>query len=165
MTLEETVLQKLGEWRPPRDSRQTFNVTEPKSPWTVAITADRQDDLGCAVWELSVRRANGAAISGDAQVSDWAGRVPTQVTGLLEPVQVHEIDAQRNEALLRSKELSRRGKDAFYYEVHLKGVQEATVRRYRVAGESARREQVAFTLTHEMLAKFAADLVASAPQA
>lgn len=161
MTLEETVLRKLGEWRPSRDSRQTLNVVDPQSAWAVSVTADRQDDLGCAVWEMSVRRANASTAPAGASLSGWANQVPTQVTGLLEPVKVHEIDAQRNEALLRSKEPSRRGKDLYYYEVHLKGNHEATVRRFRAASEGVRREQVAFTLTHETLAKFAADLVAS----
>ena len=46
-----------------------------------------------------------------------------------------------------------------YYEVHLRGLTHATVRRFqanRAAG--TRREQVAFALTHEVLAKLAGDI-------
>ncbi|HZT83072.1 MAG TPA: hypothetical protein VFA26_22780, partial [Gemmataceae bacterium] len=73
-----------------------------------------------------------------------------------------EVDAARNEALLRSVEPTRRGDDAFYSELLLRGTRAAELRRYRAARPDARREQVAFALTHEALAKVVGDLTAEA---
>jgi hypothetical protein len=67
----------------------------------------------------------------------------------------------RNEGLLRSTAPSRRGDTLFYYEVLLRGTSGAEVRRYQTKDSStAPREQVAFALTHEVLAKLVADLTA-----
>jgi hypothetical protein len=91
----------------------------------------------------------------------WANGVARRVTGLMEPLRVLEIDIQRNEALLRSNEPTRRSADLFYYEVLLKGTQAASVRRYQGNPDGGRREQVPFGLTHEALAKLIGDLVAA----
>jgi hypothetical protein len=91
-------------------------------------------------------------------VQSWAEHTAGRVSGLLESLRVVEIDAQRDEAQLRSNEPSRRKKDLYYYEVILKGTQQATVRRYHSLEQGGRREQVAYTLTHESAAKLVADL-------
>ena len=107
----------------------------------------------------------------------WANNVAQRVTGLLEPLKVVEVDTLRNQALLRSQAPARRGNDLFYYEIILTGLREAHVRRYQAAqvdrpspqplspaaGERGRgegREQIAFALTCESLAKLAGDLIA-----
>ncbi len=158
MTLESTVLEKLAEWHPPA-GRHTLTVPGEGGGWSVAVTADRSDVLGCLVWELAVRRA-GEAPAGET-LRGWAGRVAGRVVGLLEPLKVHEIDAERNEAQLRSAAPLQRGEQLYYYEVLLHGTSAATVRRYQATHSGARREQVAFALTHEALAKFAADVTAA----
>jgi hypothetical protein len=155
MTLNATVLQKLADWHPPRDRRQTVALTDELSGWSVSITADRHDDLSTLVWEMSVQRLNPSAQRG---LEGWANRVVSRATGLLELLRIVEIDVQRNEALLRSSEPTRRGQDLFYYEILLKGDREGIVRRYRGSQDGERRQQVCFTLTHEALAKLAADL-------
>lgn len=154
MTLANTILEKLADWRP--EGRQTLTLPGEGSGWTVAITADRSDALGCLVWEMIVRRSSDAA-GGDLRT--WAERVAERATGLLEPLQVVEVDTLRGQALLRSEQPARRGEQLFYYEVLLTGNREASLRRYSAAriGEG-RREQVAFVLTHEALAKLAGDL-------
>jgi hypothetical protein len=157
MTLENTVLEKLAEWHPPA-GRHTLTVPDQGAGWSVAVTADRSDVLGCLVWELAVRRTGPAAA--DQTLRGWAERTVARVVGLLEPLKVHEIDPERNEALLRSAAPLERGANLFYYEALLHGASAATVRRYR-ASHGGRREQVAFALTHEALAKFVADLTAA----
>jgi hypothetical protein len=157
MTLDETVLQKLADWRPSA-GRQTLNLPTAGSGWNVALTADRHDELGSLVWELILNRA---AAAPDNSLGGWADRVAGRVTGLMEPLKVVEVDAARGEALLRSEEPGRRGGKVFYYEVLLKGVTSVSLRRYQAAPNgTGKREQVAFALTNEALAKLVADLTA-----
>jgi hypothetical protein len=158
MTLNETVLQKLADWSGPRDGRQILAVADEGSGWAVNLTADRHDDLSCALWEMSLQRTRLPA-AGDS-LSAWAGRVAERVSGLLEALSVLEVDTQRDEALLRSSPPSQRGNELYYYEVRLRGLTQAMVRRYHASHNKGRREQVAFALTHEALAKFATDLAA-----
>jgi hypothetical protein len=158
MTLEEIVLEKLNEWQPQDSERQTLAVADPKSGWSVSFSVDRNDDLSCALWEMSQRSPSALSESG-LTVTAWAEKVAGQARGLLEPLQVIEIDSQRDEALLRSQEPAVRKADRYYYEVLLKGSGQADVRRYRGSVDVSRRQQVPFTLTHESVARLAADLV------
>jgi hypothetical protein len=159
MNLNETVLQKLAEWRPAA-GRQTLNLPDAGSGWAVALTVDRHDELGSLVWELTLRR-NSVAAASAAGLADWAQAAADRVTGLLEPLKVVEVDVQRQEALLRSDEPAHRGEKLLYYEVLLSGAIQAAVRRYQAAQGNGKREQVAFALTNEALAKLAADLAAA----
>lgn len=159
MTLSETVLQRLGSWHPPRNERQALVVAEEGNGWAVSLTADRNDDLSCVLWELVLRRASTLSAA-DALVRAWADKVAGRATGLLEPLQVVEIDDQRNEALVRSKEPTRRGSERFYYEFRLTSNRQAVVRRFRASEDGGQREQIAYALTHEALAKLIEDLVA-----
>lgn len=158
MTLDETVLQKLANWQSARGSRQILAVPDEGSGWAVSLTVDRHDELSSALWEVDLQRV--APRRDDVTLESWAKDVAGRVTGLLEPLRVLEIDAQRNEALLRSNEPTRRSKDLFYYEVLLKGTRAASMRRYQGSPGGGHREQVAFVLTHEALAKLISDLAA-----
>ena len=155
MTLNEALLEKLAEWR--CDSgRQTLTVPHPESGWTAAVAADCADRVGCRVWELNLSRPAAAPA---ADLKGRAERVAARVTGLLEPLRLVEVDAGRDAALLRSAAPQRRGDDLFYYEVELKSGG-AGVRRYQGSATGATRQQIAFPLTHDALAKLAGDLTA-----
>jgi hypothetical protein len=157
MNLDEALLEKLAKWR--TDSRCNLAATAEGCPWSVAVTADRADQLGCLVWEVALRRST--PLGPDRPLRAWAARAAARVTGLLEPLKVVEVDAPRNEAMLRSAAPARRGDELFYYELLLKGNGEALLRRYHASRRGkARRDQVAFALTHEALAKLVADLTA-----
>ena len=155
-TLDETLQQKLAEWRP-HSARQTLQIDHPASGWQAAVSADHVDLVGARLWEVSLKRTT--ALPGDGALAERAERIAGRVTGLLEPLRLVEVDTGRAVAQLRSSTPHARGDDRFYYEVLLQGDGTTTVRRYRSGGE-VRREQVAFTLTHEALAKFVADLSA-----
>ena len=155
MTLEEQVLQKVAEWRLPSKQRQTLTVPLEDSGWTLHLTADRCDEVGCLLWETTLQRISPAA---DVTLENWARRITAQVHGLLEPLETIEIDSLRNEAQIRSNQPSKRGGELFYYEVQLKGNQSATVRRFKATGGKGRREQVAYALTHEVFARLVQDL-------
>ena len=78
----------------------------------------------------------------------------------MEPLKVYEVDEARNEAMLRSDEPTAQGEALAYYEVRLHGLtapsSAASPRRKAKPG----REQVAFAITHETLAKLAGDIAA-----
>jgi hypothetical protein len=125
---------------------------------TVRLTADRCDVLGCLAWELELQPTKNTSDG----LRTWADRIADRVTGLLEPLKVHEVDESLHQAQLRSDNPSLRGEKLSYYEVVLHGTARAVVRRYQVFRQSnGRREQVNFALTHEALAKLVADLTAN----
>jgi hypothetical protein len=69
------------------------------------------------------------------------------------------VDDARQEAVLRSESPTRKGDLAVYYEVRLHGLSRAVVRRFQAnTADATRREQVSYPLTHESLAKLAADI-------
>jgi hypothetical protein len=160
MTLNETLLAKLAEWRPGR-GRQTLNVPDAGAGWSVSLTADRADELGCLVWEMTLRRAAPLPGGDAAALRAWGDRVAARARGLLESLKVIEVDAELDEAILRSDSPAAKAEDRFYYEVHLRGTGQAGVRRYRGSlAATGKREQISFALTHEALARLAADLTA-----
>jgi hypothetical protein len=160
MTLDAVLLAKLAE-RPPGGGRHTISGSDEESGWAGTIEFDHIDQVGCLTWEVRVQRKAPDFPAKEADLRNWAERVACRTTGLLETLKVLEVDANRFEALLRSEAPACRGEDRFYYEVHLKGICGATLRRYRagINGKS-QREQVAFALTHETLAKLVTDLTA-----
>ncbi|MFL5243247.1 MAG: hypothetical protein ACJ8FY_14170 [Gemmataceae bacterium] len=155
MNLNEILLPKLAEWRPA--DRQILQAHPEGFPWHIFVTVDSGDAYSCRVWEMALRRT----VAGEPiNLKLWAESIGKRATGLLETLHLVEIDDQRSEALIRSSEPSRRGQKLDFYEVILKATGEATLRRYQSSqDESKRREQVPFTLTHEVLAKVADDLV------
>jgi len=157
MTLAELLLQRLADWRPSGEGRHSWSAAFPPHGWSVGLAADRTDTVGCLVWELSLVRT--AEAPADLTLKAWATGIADRASGLMEDLKLIEVDEPRQEALLRSEEPMVRGEDRLYYEIHLRGLGHATVRRYkanRAAG--TRREQVAFALTHEVIAKLAGDI-------
>jgi hypothetical protein len=154
MTLNESLLARLSEWRPAGTGRHS--MTHTANGRTVGLTADQADSLSCLVWELAVAPAEPAAEP--VVLRDWAAAVAKRATGLMEPLTVHEIDAGRGEAVLRSTAPTSKGAALAYYELKLHADGRAVVRRFHGSKAEPGREQVAFALTHEVLAKLAADL-------
>jgi hypothetical protein len=158
MTLEETLLQNLAEWRFD-NGRQTLTVAHPETGWTAAVVADCGDRIGCQLWELNLSRPSTAPAAADLKTR--AERLAGRATGLMEPLRLIEVDVRGDTALLRSAAPQKRGDDLFYYEVLLRSAG-AGVRRYQSSTKGTARQQIAFPLTHEALAKLGADLTADA---
>jgi hypothetical protein len=156
MTLESTLLEKLSEWRPYEGGRQELHVAA--EGWAVCITAERSDALGCLLWEVTLQREGSAGVD----LASWAAAAATRVAGLMEPLKVLEVDQVRQEAQLRSEGPLARGDKKYFYELLLKGNGLAVLRRFQCASGTAKRQQVTFALTHEVLAKLAQDVTASA---
>ena len=157
MTRTESLLPKLSEWKPTGEGRHSLSAALPEVGWTVQLTADKADSLSCLVWELALAR------TGDApdgfSLRGWADAVAKRATGLLEPLRLLEVDDARGEALLRSDAPAQKGERLAYYEVRLFAPGRAVVRRFAASRTASGREQVAFALTHEVLAKLADDIV------
>jgi hypothetical protein len=163
MTLENLLLEKLAEWRPDNNGRQTLTVADPDSGWRVAVAAEQCDSVGCRIWELSLTRTRDRAADHLGELRAWADRLGARATGLMEPLRLLELDPAQEVALLRSQAPAKRGEALFYYEVTLtvRSKGEANVRRYQATRDgNSRREQVPFALTHEALAKLAQDIAA-----
>ena len=156
MTLAESLLPKLSEWRPAGDGRHSWAAAFPAAGWTVRLAADRADTLSCLVRELALART--AEPPAGLTLRGWAAAVAERVTGLLEPLKIYEVDETRNEAVLRSEAPAKKGVALAYYEVRLTGLTAATVRRFTGSKTEGGRTQVAFALTHEALAKLAGDI-------
>jgi hypothetical protein len=154
MNRNEAVLGKLANWRPP-EGRQSLTIPDEAGDWATTLTVDRADQVGCLVWELAVRKSTPVALPLDK----WARVVADRVTGLLESLQVVEIDDARGEALLRSEAPVARGEQVSYYEVMLRRAGSASLERY-IAPRTGpgKRDQTGFALTHEAVAKLALDL-------
>jgi hypothetical protein len=158
MNLAETVLQKIANWRPAGDKRHALLIPDGGSGWAVELQADRCDELGCRVWEITLRRTRKTELQA-LTLQAWADHAAKRVTGLLEGLRVVEVDPGRNEALLRSDTPASREQRVSYFEILLRGTKSATLRRFRAYQEPGhRREQVSFPLTHEALAKVVTDL-------
>ena len=155
MTLDETLLRKLADWRPDT-TRQTLTVSAADSGWAIELTADRVETLGTRLWEVGLRRTAPAATP--VPLAEQAARIAARVTGLLEPLRLVEVDATRDVAQLRSTSPAARGEELAYYEVVRHGDGTTQLRRYQHGQATGKRQQVPFTLTNEALAKLVADL-------
>jgi len=154
MTFENKLLQKLAETT---SAGERHEITISQGAWTAHLIFDRRDELSGRLREVTLHR-NGAA---EGSVQDWAERVAKRVVGLLEPLKVVEVDAVRQQALLRSAAPTAKGENLFFYEVVLRGTANAVFRRFQGTQQPGKpREQIAFALTHESLAKLVADVTA-----
>jgi len=156
MTLAERLLPRLSDWKPAGDGRHSTSESFPEAGWTVQLAADKADALSCLVWELTLTRT--AEPPAGLTLKGWADAVADRVTGLMEPLRLYEVDDTRSEAVLRSETPSQKGDTLAYYEVRLHGLDRAVVRRFKVSKAAPGREQVAFALTHEVIAKLAGDV-------
>ncbi len=156
MTLAEKLLPKLSEWQPTGAGRHSWSTDLADGGWNLHLAADRADSLSCLVWELTLSRT--AVVPKGLTLKAWADGIVARVGGLMEDLKVYEIDAHSNEALLRSDSPSSRGEKLAYYEVKLYGLDKAVVRRFAASKATVGRDQVAFALTHEVLADLVEDI-------
>ena len=158
MTLANTLLERLANWRP-QTAPETLTVADEAGVWSAAVTAAAVDRVGAHLWEVNFRRANAALDA--AALKAWGEQIAGRVTGLLEPLRLLEVDDEQKVALLRSGKPGQRGEAVLYYEVRLTADGAATVQRFEASHQAeTKRRQVEFTLTHEVLAKLASDVTA-----
>src|SRR3954470_22469404 len=148
MNLAETLLERLDDWRPAGEGRHSVNIALPEHGWTVGLTADRADSVGCRLTQVEATRAE--PVADDAALEAHARRAAGRVTGLMEPLRLVEIDRGRHVALLRSDSPPVKGDAVQYYEVNFSGRNGVTVERFKASKAGpAGREPIPFSLTHE----------------
>ena len=158
MTLAEALLAKLAEPRTASPGRFTLLHSDGAAGWSVAMNIDKADALGCQLSEIACERISGAA----PDLKAWAESLANRVTGLMEPLQVVEVDLLKNEALLRSDEPTIRNQKRAHFELKLEGGRRAILRRYQAAIDPfAKREPTSFVLTNEVLGNLIDDLTGS----
>src|SRR5262249_52418780 len=144
MTLDELLLQKLAEWRPDK-GRHSLNLRDEASGWKVTLAADCSDQVGCRVWELSLRRDKN-----NNDLRAWANSLRRRPTARHGALIYLGHDPPQAAALQAAPARARRGETLHYYEILLHGRGEVQVRRYQATRDGTkRREQIAFALTHE----------------
>lgn len=155
MTLAESLEPRLSNWKPA--GRETWQEAFADAGWDVALTADHNDVVGTLAWELTLARTADAPAG--LTVRAWADGIAARSSGLMEPIKLLEVDAARDEAILRSTAPSKKGDAVAYYEIRLHGTTKATVQRYQANRKAGtKREQVAFPVTHEALIKLINDI-------
>jgi hypothetical protein len=157
MTLDEMLLRKLADWRPD-GGRQSLEIDHSASGWKVAVSAECVDTLGCRLREVVLTRTT--PLTSQGSLADQARRIAARTAGLLEPLRLVEVDDAHQLAQLRSDSPARRGATVQYYEVLRHGDGTTRLARYEVGQDAGKRQAVAFTLTHEGLAKIVSDLAA-----
>lgn len=157
MTLAEKLQPRLDAWAPTGAGRHTWSTAIPEDGWSVHLAADRNDSLSTLVWEVNLTRSADAPAG--LTLRAYAEGIAKRVSGLREDLKVLEVDEISNEALLRSDDPTRKGDVAGYFELRLFGVNRALLRRYQAnLAAHTSREQVAFAVTHEVLAEVAAEI-------
>jgi hypothetical protein len=159
MTLAETLLPRLADWRPAGEGRSGTAIGLPEHGWTVHLTAERVDTVGTLLVGVDVTRDTPVADDA-ATLETHVRRAAGRVTGLLEPLRLVEIDRVHHVALLRSDGPLNKGDAVSYYEVQFQGRNRVTLARFQASKRSpAQRKSIPFALTHEALAKVVDDLV------
>ena len=98
-----------------------------------------------------------------AALRAWGDRLASRVTYLMEPLVLHEVDAEVGEAELRSQAPTAREDLRSYYEVRLDRLGSLRLRRIAFDQTTRARRAVPCRMTIEALERLADDLVASAP--
>lgn len=156
--LSENLLRKLGEQRPTSPGRHTLTHQDEASGWAVVLTTEQADALSSRYWDVTLHPMAPVALD-PAGLRAKAEAVAAKVSGLMEPLRVIECDVTRMEAILRSDEPTVRGQKRNHYELRLDGKRRATLQRFQAERDpTAKREQVPFALTHEVLGHFVDDL-------
>jgi len=158
MTIAEQLQPKVSDWAPVGTGRHELTVLVDENRWAVNLSAERVDSLGCLLHEVTLLRSSDAVLS-NAQLKARAQVVADQVTGLIEPLRFLEIDELRGEAMLRSDSPTKKSTSLAYYEVVMNAHGRIDLRRFQRADAKNSREQIAFALTHEAIAKVVDDLI------
>jgi hypothetical protein len=155
MTIGETLLQKLANWRP-NSASDRLNLLHEASGWSVTLVAEQVETMGCRLHEITLARQTSPATL--PTLEEQARHISSRVTGLLEPLRLVEIDSPHGVALLRSHAPAVRGETRSYYEVLRHNDGTTRVNRYDSMPAGGKRQVVPFTLTNEALAKLVTDL-------
>ncbi|MFQ3649130.1 MAG: hypothetical protein SNJ75_02265 [Gemmataceae bacterium] len=153
MTLDVLLLQRVANWRPD-STRSPLVVDHDASGWRVQLSLRDANPIGVQALAIEFQRLR--PLLSAPPLDEQARRLAQQVTGLLEPLQLIEMDASNQVAQLRSNKPADDANGVRYYEMlrHADG----TTRLQRYQANGNRREAVEFTLTLDALGKLTRDV-------
>ena len=154
--LDEILLRKLAEWRPDT-ANPTLSLTDPAGAWSVTLDAEAVETIGSRLRQVSVRPVTATVTT---PLNEQADRLARDVTGLLEPLRVIEVDAGPGVAQLRSQAPAQHDGANRYYEVTRHADGTTHLSRYQTRPAEGKRQAIPFSLTHEALAKIVRDFAA-----
>ena len=154
--LDEILQRKLAEWRPDT-ANPTLSLTDPAGAWSLTLDAEAVETIGSQLRRVSVHPLTATVT---APLREQADRLARDVTGLLEPLRVVEIDDGAAVAQLRSQSPSQRDGASRYYEVTRHADGTTHLGRYQTRPSEGKRQAIPFSLTHEALAKIVRDFIA-----
>jgi hypothetical protein len=161
--LERQLLQKIAETQlslgtnalvPLLVGQPTTLIVNRESGAQVELFAEMTETLGGRYREIRVSRSGFVAT---VSLQSAAETLADRVTGLLEPLRLVEVDAEQGVALLRSESPAVADQARCYYEVLCKTDGSVSLKRWQAEG-TMKRQAIAFTLTHDALAKLVNDL-------
>jgi hypothetical protein len=100
--------------QPNRSGPQDFCIQWPDGQLRVELV--ELQPLGCALWQIDVRSDQTTQASAE-QLHAAGQHLAQRVRYLLEPLQVHEVDAQQHAVQLRSTPPERQSTTVGYYEI------------------------------------------------
>ena len=149
MTLDDKLRQAIAAAAPPGPVSCDDGAGR-----TATVDLQKADEMGCKIRSVQVHRPDVAA----GGLENWAKKTAEKVTGLLEPLRLLELDATRDEAVLRSQKPTPKNGEIHYYEMHMNGSGNATLNRYKASPNAPGRDPIDFVLTHEALGKLVDDV-------
>jgi len=151
--LDEILLEKLANWRPDT-ANPTLDVIDTPGNWRVTVEPQAVDRIGADLHRLTVRPVNAVP---RGSLRDQAERLAHQVTGLLEPLRLVEIDEPLAVAQLRSVSPAPHANGVRYYEVERHADGTTHLGRFETHPGEGKRQSIPFSLTQEALGKIVRD--------
>lgn len=146
--------------------RATPHVTHLSDPAGIEIEISflQVDSLSCSVEEIQLLIASQSNVDLKT-LQAWATKLCSRITYLLEHIGPLELDAQNQQALIRSNPPTQQPTGTKYYEIILKSCNRGwfSLKRYEALKGIPGRTPVPMQLTHEVLLKLVDDLVATSP--
>lgn len=158
----EQLLQNLAKHKTGAGNRTRFDHVDAATGWSVALSMQAVDALSVQLWDVTLVRSQESPQPSSVEFQAAARRVAERVGGLMEPLQILEVDSERRCAILRSATPTVWRGQRCHYELTLTGFDRAELRRYQAGIDpSCKRVPTAFVLTNEVLARFLEDITAA----
>ena len=160
MSLSQKIAAKLDDFMKTSASPQCISVEE--GPHKLEMQVVHATSIGIESMGLNFQVCDREPMALD-DLKAWGKRLSQKITYLLEPLVMHEADAQSNEVVMRSTKPSTKADRRTYYEARLKGSGALNLNRITFHEQGKKRESVPCQFTNEVIERLVDDLVATAP--
>ncbi len=151
----KTLPQSLSNWNPQGDGphEATFPL---ENHWKIHLFVQKIESLANSIQRVTFIRE--PQVQGD--LSQFATALARSLQGWIDNIQVIECDPNLNHAVLRSEINQTQNASIRYYEIRLFGINQVQLECYVFdRATDSKRKQAPFIWTHEMITKFAEEIV------